>query len=99
MTRRWWTMSAVLLAAATWIGSLAILLSGRWFLSCSLDDGEPLGGIDCLGTYSLPQTHSAPARAIGFLPLAVVWLAATASLVFLAVYSIRTRRRAIQPLP
>ena len=80
-------------AAVVWLVTTALVLSGDWQLSCTVD-GHELGGIDCLQANAVPQTDAAPARWIGFVPLAAAWLVAAGTVVVCLVlwWRVRTRR-------
>ena len=91
MVRRYWLLLVcAAAAAAVWLASTAIALDARWYFSCG-HDGIHLGGMDCLGT--TPKTHSDPARAVGFVPLAAAWWLATLALVGCAVAPLVARYR------
>jgi hypothetical protein len=58
--------AVILVAAAT------MLLTADWYVSCSDEQGNHLGGMDCFRYRTLPTSHTEPAASIGFLPLAVL---------------------------
>src|SRR3954447_14704728 len=82
------TTALLIMAGVVWLFTIAVLLSADWFLSCQRN-GAHFGGMDCPG--GVPQTDSAPARWIGFVPLAAAF--ALASIVLL-IAAIRRRPRA-----
>jgi hypothetical protein len=77
-------------AIVLWLVVTVVLLSAHWSLSCTID-GQVASGIDCLGEDATPHAGSAPARWFGFVPLAIVWAAATAALLWCAVTARRRR--------
>ena len=76
-------------AAAVLIAATAILVTGDWSVECRLD-GARETGIDCFQTNAMPESGSAPARWVGFAPLAAAWLVAITTL---AVCLLRLVRR------
>ena len=80
------------LAAIVWLSCTVTGLSAHWYLTCSRQ-GQALTGTDCLDFTAVPDTHSAPARWIGFVPLVVLWLAATAILIACLVLRARASAR------
>jgi hypothetical protein len=78
-------------AVVLWLAVTVVLLTAHWSLSCTVD-GQSAGGIDCLGKNGMPDAGSAPASWFGFVPLVLLWVAATAALAWCAVAARRRRR-------
>ena len=79
-------------AALVWILATVAIASAHWSMSCNVH-GQELGGIDCLQAGTLPRTDTEPIASIGFLPLAIAWLVASAGLAACALEA-GTRRLA-----
>ena len=79
-------------AAATvlWVAVTLMLATGQWSLSCRVD-GQDAGGIDCLQWNAMPAAGSAPASWFGFVPLVLLWGAASVVIVWCAVAARRRR--------
>jgi hypothetical protein len=72
-------------------GAIVALATGGWYLQCADSAGNPLGGIDCLG--SAPKTDTVPAEWLGFYGWVAVCLVCIV-LVALALVRLRRARHA-----
>jgi hypothetical protein len=86
------------LAGALWVATLVVMLSADWYLECTVH-GQQLGGIDCFQANVPPKTASTPASWFGFIPLAVTWLAANATLLVCGTLALIRRESRQHPPP
>ncbi len=88
-----WRIVAVVSAGAC-LATVVITATGEWFLTCvDEDDGYRLSGIDCLGRRWQAHAAAAPARWFGFVPLVILWAAATLALLACVAHALWRRRR------
>jgi hypothetical protein len=81
---------ATIVIAGAGVAALILLLVSSWHVDCIVD-GQRRNGMDCFA--SVPSTHDAPARHLGFAPLVAIVTFAFIWLVALAVRALRAPRR------
>ena len=84
------TRAIAIAAGVLWLAVTLVMLTGHWSLTCTLD-GQDANGIDCFQENTIPHAGSAPASWFGFVPLVLVWVAASAALVW-CVVAVRRRQ-------
>jgi hypothetical protein len=78
-------------------GTMTLLVTGGWYVSCQDSQGNHLGGIDCFQYRTLPSTGAEPAATIGFVPLVIVASVALMMVVVIPVSAaVRSRRESIE---
>jgi hypothetical protein len=78
-------------------GTMTLLVTGGWYVSCQDSQGNHLGGIDCLQYGTVPATNAEPAATIGFLSLVIIAALALVMVVGIPlIAAIRSRRESVE---